>query len=80
SGILFFINEFSEDDETDKRILGNWLRRSAESNNICGLIIAKGYKKGQKPGNPKPEDMIALYEMQTFSAEQMGLEKLFQTM
>ena len=79
SGILFFINEFSEDDETDKRILGNWLRRSAESNNICGLIIAKGYKKGQKPGNPKPEDIIALYEMQTFSAEQMGLKKLFQT-
>ena len=80
SGILFFINEFSEEDETDKRILGNWLRRSAETNNVCGLIIAKGYKKGQKPRNPKPEDIIALYEMQTFSAEQMGLEKLFQTM
>ena len=80
SGILFFINEFSEESEEDKRVLGNWLRRSAESNNACGLIIAKGYKKGQKRGNPNPADMIALYEIHTFSAEEMGLEKLFQTM
>ena len=80
SGILFFINEFSEESEEDKRVLGNWLRRSAESNNACGFIIAKGYKKGQKRGNPNPADMIALYEIHTFSAEEMGLEKLFQTM
>jgi hypothetical protein len=80
SGILFFVNEFSETDEEDKRVLGNWLRRSAESNNACGLIIAKGYTKGQKRGNPAPKDMIAFYEIQTFSAEEMGLAKLFQTL
>ena len=80
SGILFFVNEFSETDKNDKRVLGNWLRRSAETNNVCGLIIAKGYKKGQKPGNPNLSDMIALYEIQTFSAEEMGIVKLLQTM
>ena len=69
SGILFFINQFSETSEEDQRVLGNWLRRSAESNNACGLIIAKGHKKGQKPRNPDLSEMIALYEIQTFSVE-----------
>ena len=79
SGTLFLINEFSETSEDDKRVLGNWLRRSAESNNACGLIIAKGHKKGQRAANPALSDMIALYEIPVFSAEEMGLEKLFQT-
>jgi hypothetical protein len=80
SGIIFYVNQFSETDEKDKRVLGNWLRRSAETNNVCGLIIAKGYKKGQKPASPVLSDIIALYEIQTFSAEEMGLGELLQTM
>ncbi|MDX2099635.1 MAG: hypothetical protein SFW36_17800 [Leptolyngbyaceae cyanobacterium bins.59] len=75
NGELHLFAEFADDDPSYKVARKQWQQRCKKTRNACGLVIAKGVT-GASRGNPKPKDMLALYETQVMTTEELGLGPL----
>lgn len=67
--------EFIDDDPIHIEARKKWDQRCKKTNGYCGLVIAKGFK-GSNRGNPGLNDMMALYEVRSISAQDLGLGPL----
>ncbi|MDX2212693.1 MAG: hypothetical protein SFY66_05325 [Oculatellaceae cyanobacterium bins.114] len=67
--------EFIEDDPIHIEARKKWDQRCKRTNGYCGLVIAKGFK-GSNRGNPSLNDMMALFEVRSLSAKELGLGPL----
>jgi hypothetical protein len=72
---LYLFGEFPEADPTHVSARKKWDQRCKKIKGYCGLIIAKGLT-GAARGNPKPSDMMALFEARALSAKELGLGML----
>lgn len=72
---LHLFAEFAEDDPSYQTARKQWEQRCKKTKGHCGLVIAKGVT-GVNRGNPKPKDMMALFETQILSADELGLGPL----
>ncbi|NET54222.1 MAG: hypothetical protein F6K09_38105, partial [Merismopedia sp. SIO2A8] len=72
---LYLFGEFPETDPTHVNARQKWEQRCKMLQGYCGLIIARGLK-GSSAGNPQPRDMMALFEAQALSAQELGLGML----
>lgn len=72
---LHLFGEFDEDDPTHAQARKKWDQRCKKTKGICGLLIAKGLT-GASRGNPGLKDMMALYEVRSLSADDLGLGTL----
>lgn len=71
-GELHLFGEFDEDDPTHINARQQWEKRCQQTKGYCGLIIARGLK-GASSGQPKLQDMMALFEAKALSTEELGL-------
>ncbi len=74
-GDLHLFGEFIEDDPVHVEARKKWDQRCKKTKGICGLVIAKGVT-GKAQGNPKLDDILALYEVRSLSANEIGLGAL----
>jgi hypothetical protein len=72
---LYLFGEFPEADPIHVSARKKWDQRCKKIKGYCGLIIAKGLT-GAARGNPKPSDMMALFEARALSAKELGLGML----
>ncbi|MGJ3245903.1 MAG: DUF6930 domain-containing protein [Elainellaceae cyanobacterium] len=75
NGDLHLFGEFIEDDPIHVRARKKWDQRCKKTNGHCGLVIARGLK-GASRGNPKLNDMMAVFEVRSLSASDLGLGPL----
>jgi hypothetical protein len=72
NGDLHLFGEFEEDDPTHAQARKKWEQRCKKTKGYCGLVIAKGLT-GASRGNPSMKDMMALFEVEAISSEDLGL-------
>jgi hypothetical protein len=72
---LYLFGEFPEADPTHVAARKKWDQRCKKIKGYCGLIVAMGVT-GASRGNPKPRDMMALFEARSLSATELGLGML----
>lgn len=72
NGTLYLFGEFMEDDPVHIAARQKWEQRCQKTKGFCGLIIAKGLK-GAARGNPKLNDIMALFEVRSISSKELGL-------
>lgn len=72
NGELYLFGEFAESDPTHINARQQWEKRCQQTKGYCGLIIARGLK-GASRGQPKLQDMMALFEAKALSTEELGL-------
>lgn len=72
---LHLFGEFIEDDPIHVQARKKWDQRCKKTKGYCGLVVAKGFK-GANRGNPDLGDMLALYEVRSLSAKDLGLGPL----
>jgi hypothetical protein len=72
---LHLFGEFIEDDPIHVQARKKWDQRCKKTKGYCGLVVAKGLK-GANRGNPDLGDMLALYEVRSLSAKDLGLGPL----
>lgn len=72
---LYLFGEFPEADPIHVAARKKWQERCKKLKGFCCLIIARGLK-GASRGNPQPNDVMALFEAQAISAEELGLGML----
>jgi hypothetical protein len=72
---LHLFGEFIDDDPIHLQARKKWDQRCKKTKGYCGLVIAKGLK-GSNRGNPDLGDMLALYEVRSLSAKELGLGPL----
>ncbi|MBW4619058.1 MAG: hypothetical protein KME17_06830 [Cyanosarcina radialis HA8281-LM2] len=72
NGTLYLFGEFMEDDPVHIAARKKWEQRCQKTKGFCGLIIAKGLK-GASRGNPKLNDIMALFEVRSISSKELGL-------
>lgn len=72
NGDLYLFGEFPKDDPTHINARQQWEKRSRQTKGYCGLVIARGLK-GASSGDPKLQDMMALFEAKSLSTEELGL-------
>jgi len=72
---LHLFGEFNEVDPVHLEARKKWDQRCNQTQGWCGLIIAKGVT-GASRGKPKFEDMLALFEVRSLSAEDLDLGTL----
>lgn len=75
NGDLCLFGEFVENDPVHVAARKKWDQRCQKTKGYCGLVIAKGLK-GSTRGNPQAKDMVALFETQALSADDLGLGSL----
>lgn len=75
NGDLFLFGEFSEEDQIHIEARKKWHNQCQQTNGYCGLIIAKGLT-GATRGNPQLKDMMALFETQSLSSQDLGIGTL----
>jgi hypothetical protein len=75
NGDLHLFGEFSEDDPVHIQARKKWDQRCKKTQGYCGLIVAKGFK-GATRANPDFKDMLALFEVRSLSAKDLGLGPL----
>ncbi|MBR8830930.1 MAG: hypothetical protein N5P05_000145 [Chroococcopsis gigantea SAG 12.99] len=78
-GNFFLFGEFPADNPTHVQARKNWDRRTKDNKGYCGLIIAMGVT-GSSKGNPKPSDMLALFETKALTVDDFGIGTLTMTM
>jgi len=69
---LYLFGEFEEEDPVHVAARKKWDQRCKKTKGYCGLIIAKGLT-GASRGNPQLRDMVALFEVRSLSAKDLGL-------
>lgn len=72
NGDLHLFGEFVEGDPIHVQARKKWDQRCKKTKGYCGLVIAKGLK-GVNRGNPDLKDMLALFEVRSLSAKELGL-------
>jgi len=75
NGELHLFGEFEDDDPIHIQARKKWDQRCKKTRGHCGLVIAKGLK-GATRGNPNLKDMMALFEVRSLSAAELGLGSL----
>lgn len=75
NGDMHLFGEFVEDDPVHIQARKKWDQRCKKTKGYCGLVIAKGLR-GSSKGNPKIDDMLALFEVQSISSKELGLGPL----
>lgn len=75
NGDIHLFGEFVEDDPVHIQARKKWDQRCKKTKGYCGLVIAKGLK-GSSKGNPKIDDMLALFEVKSISSKELGLGPL----
>ncbi len=70
-GELYLFDEFERNSEYRKD-RKKWDDRCRQTAGYCGLVIATGMR-GQSRGNPKPKDMLALFETKFLSIQDLNL-------
>ncbi len=71
--------EFLADDPVHKKARQQWNSRCQQTNGYCGVIIAMGLT-GSSRGNPKPADILAVFETKFLDAKALDLGTLRLTM
>ncbi len=74
-GELHLFGEFYEQDPVHIQARKKWDQRCKKTKGFCGLVIARGLK-GASRGNPQLNDMMALFETQAISEQDLGLGSL----
>jgi hypothetical protein len=74
-GVFHLFGEFGETDPVHVQARKKWDQRCKKTKGYCGLVIAMGLT-GASRGNPQLKDMMALFEVQATSAEELGLGAL----
>ncbi|NRB09590.1 MAG: hypothetical protein HRU34_22630 [Richelia sp.] len=72
---LFLFGEFLEAEPAHIAARKKWNRRCEKTQGYCGVIIARGFT-GASSGNPQPKDMMALFEVQSLTLEDLKLGTL----
>lgn len=75
NGELCLFGEFEAEDPTHKDARKKWEQRCKKTKGYCGLVVARK-AKGAVRGNPQSKDMVALFEAQAISSEELGLGPL----
>ena len=75
NGNLYIFSEYSHDSPPHARALQHWNKSCAETKGYCSLIISMGVT-GASRGNPQPKDMLAVFEAQAITGEQLGMGTL----
>jgi hypothetical protein len=75
NGDLHLFGEFMETDPIHIQARKKWDQRCKKTKGHCGLVIAKGFR-GETKGNPKLDDMLALFEVRAISSKELGLGAL----
>jgi hypothetical protein len=75
NGDIHLFGEFVEDDPVHIQARKKWDQRCKKTKGYCGLVIAKGLR-GSSKGNPKIDDMLALFEVKFISSKELGLGPL----
>ncbi|MBW4696550.1 MAG: hypothetical protein KME03_01375 [Aphanocapsa lilacina HA4352-LM1] len=71
-GQLHLFGEFEQDDPQHVRARRQWNERCRKTGGRCGLVIAQGVT-GAARGNPDMKDLLALFEVQMLSPDELGL-------
>lgn len=74
-GDLHLFGEFEENDPVHVAAKRKWDQRCKKTKGYCGLVIAMGLT-GMSRGNPQLKDMMALFEVQALSSQDLGIGKL----
>jgi hypothetical protein len=72
---LHLFGEFDPEDLRHQQARQKWQRRCQQTKGWCGVLITKGLT-GASRGNPKLQDMLALFEVRNRSGEDLGLGEL----
>jgi hypothetical protein len=72
---LHLFGEFNDDNAVHQQARKKWQRRCQQTKGWCGVLITKGLT-GASRGNPKPQDMLALFEVPTRSGQELGIGEL----
>jgi hypothetical protein len=75
NGDLHLFGEFVETDPVHIQARKKWDQRCKKTKGHCGLVIARGLK-GASKGNPQLNDMMALFETRSITAQDLGLGSL----
>ncbi|MBF2002346.1 MAG: hypothetical protein IGS38_16690 [Synechococcales cyanobacterium M58_A2018_015] len=75
NGEFHLFGEFIENDPIHIQARKKWEQRCKKTQGHCGLVIARGLK-GASRGNPQLNDMMALFEVRSVSAKELGLGPL----
>ena len=75
NGNLYIFSEYSHDSPPHAKALKNWNKSCAETKGYCSLIISMGVT-GASRGNPQPKDMLAVFEAQAITGEELGMGTL----
>jgi len=74
-GELHLFGEFGENDPVHQEARKKWDQRCQKTQGWCGLVVAKGVT-GASRGNPRLQDMLALFEVRSLQADELGLGML----
>lgn len=70
-GNIYLFKEFLLEEPQYLRARQEWEQALQATNGYCGLILAMGVK-GASRGNPRQQDLLALFEAKVLSAEELG--------
>ncbi len=69
---LYLFAEYFRTNTRQSSALTKWQQTCADISGYCGLIITMGVT-GASKGNPKPKDMLAVFETRAIAGEEIGL-------
>ena len=75
NGNLYIFSEYSHESPPHAKALQSWNKSCAETKGYCSLIISMGVT-GASRGNPQPKDMLAVFEAQAITGEELGMGTL----
>jgi len=74
-GALHLFGEFGEEDPVHQQARRKWDQRCQKTQGWCGLVVARG-ATGASRGNPRLQDMLALFEVRSLHPDDLGLGRL----
>ncbi|MEO0457897.1 MAG: hypothetical protein AAF152_15130 [Cyanobacteria bacterium P01_A01_bin.114] len=72
---LHLFHEYEMDNPNHVKALDHWQTSQINSQGRCGIVVAAGVS-GSARGNPRLKDMLAFFEADAASPEQLGLQPL----
>jgi hypothetical protein len=72
NGIFYIFGEFMGDDPEHVQARKKWDQRCQKTKGYCGLIVAMGVT-GSSRGNPKLQDMMALFEAKALDSKELAM-------
>ncbi len=74
-GEIFIFAEYLQDEPQNIKALKKWHQRCQKTKGFCSLAIAMG-AKGESRGNPRPKDMLAIFEIKAINSKELGIGML----